>query len=142
MLVYDETYHWEGWGGKLQLGSGKCRLRICDLEKSNSQGLTYLRPILVVVSDIPGSKMTVRSCVSHIATGVAQQFGIDPNRMLLIEYYPRKTYGETSEKQMPEIYEVAEFERYRGKAIRPRWRPLQSSMRDVLKDLLGVPESC
>lgn len=136
MLVYDETYHWEGWGGKLQLGSGKCRLRICDLEKGNGKGLTHLRPILVLVSDIPGSKMTVRSCAGHIATGVARTFEIDPKRMLLIEYYPSKTYGGKRAKQVPEAYEVVTFTWREGKAIRPRWRPLQPAIRDILKNLL------
>ncbi len=136
MLVYDETYHWEGWGGKLQLASGKCRLRICDLEKGNGEHLTHLRSILVVVSDIPGSKMSVRSCAGHIATGVAGTFKIDPKRMLLIEYSPGKTYGGKTVKQMPEAYDVAEFTWHKGKAIHPKWRPLQPAMRAILKNLL------
>ena len=139
MLIHDETYHWEGWGGKLQLGSGKCRLRICDLKKGKEKSLTHLRPILVVVSDIPGSKMSVRSCAGHIATGVAGTFNIDPNRMLWIEYYPRKTYGGKKVKQIPETYEVVEFTWLRGKAIRPMWRTLQPAIRDILVNLLNDP---
>ena len=76
MLLHDDTYNWSGWGGKLGLGSGKCRLRIYDLNKENDRGLTHLKSIVVVVSDIPGSNVSVRSCNSHVATMVAKDFNI------------------------------------------------------------------
>jgi len=56
MLVHDDMFSWEGWGGRLKLGSGKCRLRIYDLKKDDKKGLMHLRPIIVVVSDVPGSE--------------------------------------------------------------------------------------
>ena len=33
MLIYDDIFAWEGWGGELRLASGECRLRIIDLKK-------------------------------------------------------------------------------------------------------------
>ena len=31
MIVYDDIFEWEGWGGRLKLANGRCRLRIYDL---------------------------------------------------------------------------------------------------------------
>jgi hypothetical protein len=28
MMMYDDIFSWEGWGGELRLASGECRLRI------------------------------------------------------------------------------------------------------------------
>ncbi|MEE9536795.1 MAG: hypothetical protein V3V51_05065, partial [Desulfobacterales bacterium] len=61
MTIYDDIFSWEGWGGQLRLASGKCRLRIYDLEQEKAGSLSHLRPIIVVVSDIPESRMSVRS---------------------------------------------------------------------------------
>jgi len=140
MLIYDDLYHWQGWGGKLKLGSGKCRLRIFDLKKgSESKDLTFLRPVIVLVTDVPESKMTVRSCASHIATGVVSDFNIDPGRMLWIEHYPEKSYGIQEVRRIPESYEVVEFTWYEDKAIHPKWRTLTPPMRTALEDLLKHP---
>lgn len=139
MIVHDGTYRWKGWGGKLQLGSGKCRLRIYDLTDRNQKALTHLRPILVVVTDIPGSKMSVRSCAGHIATSVIQDFNLNKDRMLWVEYYPGKTYGANNINRMPESFEAVEFTWHGNKAIQPRWRVLQPPMLDTLKGLLDNP---
>ena len=72
MLIYDDIYSWEGWGGKLRLASGKCRLRIFDLKKGNKKGLAHLRPIIVIAADVPESRMSVRSCCGHIATCITK----------------------------------------------------------------------
>ncbi len=142
MLIYDDIYSWEGWGGKLRLASGKCRLRIYDLKKGDSKGLDYLRPIIVVVSDIPESEVplkvvSVRSCIGHIATKVAQEFNIDPHRMLFIEYCPAETYGEKKKHIIPERYEAVEFTWYGDKAMQPKWRPLKPPMLDIIKKLMS-----
>ena len=137
MLIYDDIYHWEGWGGKLKLGSGKCRLRIYDLKKGNEgKDLTFLRPIIVLVTDVPDSKMTVRSCASHIATGVVKNFKIDPSRMLWIEYYPMKSYGIKKLHYIPASFEVVEFTWYEDKAIHPKWRTLQPPVLDTVRNLI------
>jgi hypothetical protein len=136
MLIHDDIFYWEGWGGKLLLGSGKCRLRIYDLKKGGIQGLAYLRPIVVIVCDVPDSKMSVRSCASHIATKVTQAFDIDPQRMMFIEHYPAITYGGKNEHLIPERYDAVEFTWHDDKAIRPRWKPLDASMAEILKELM------
>jgi len=138
VLVYDDTYHWEGWGGKLQLGSGNCRLRIYDLTKGEKRDFIYLRSILVVATDVAGGEMSIRSCASHIATKVTADFHIDPNRMLWIEYYPGRTYGIGSRNRIPERYELVEFTWVAGKAIKPNWRPLEPLLLDRVKALLGT----
>ena len=137
MLIRDEIFSWEGWGGKLRLGSGKCRLRMFDLRKGNSKGLSHLRPNIVIVSDIPDSPMSVRSCSGHIASSIARSYNIDPARMMFIEYYESKNYGEQDEHNIPERYEVVEFEWHEGSAIKPKWRPLKPPMLESIQELLS-----
>ncbi|MFC1859380.1 hypothetical protein ACFL9U_15325 [Thermodesulfobacteriota bacterium] len=135
MLIYDDIYAWEGWGGKLQLASGKCRLQIFDLTKIPAGDLSLMRPMVVIVSDVPESKMSVKSCVNHVATKVSKEFKIDPQRMLLIEYYPAETYGAQDEHVIPEKYEVVDFTWLEDKALHPRWKPLDPSIMQIVKKL-------
>ena len=138
MLTYDNVYSWAGWGGKLRLGNGKCRLRIFDLRKDETaKGVSFLKPIIVVITDVPDGKMSIRSCTSHIATCVANDFNIDPSRMLWIEYYPQTTYGQEGERVIPERLEAVEFEWRNDKAIRPKWRPLQPQLLEAVKELIS-----
>jgi hypothetical protein len=136
MLIYDEIFSWEGWGGQLRLASGKCRLRIFDLGKGNTKGLAYLRPIIVVVSDVPGSRMSVRSCTGHIATQVTQKFNIEPHRMLYIEYYPSTAYGDRQQHVIAEKYDVVDFTWHEGKAVEPKWRTLKPPLLKVIKAIV------
>lgn len=140
MLVYDDLFSWEGFGGKLRLASGQCRLRIFNLAKDNENELAYIRPIVVIVSDIPDSGMSIRSCSSHIATMVAKEFNINPGRMLYIEYYSSTIYGEKKESIIPERYEAVDFTWHQDKAIEPRYRKLQSPMLETLKDLVETSQ--
>ena len=137
MLIHDDTFNWEGWGGKLRLGSGKCRLRIYDLQKGGSGGLAHLRPIIFVVSDMPDSPMSVRSCAGHIATTVIRKFDVDQNRMMFIEYSEPKSYGENDEHQIPERYEIIEFTWHGDKALTPVWRSLTPPLLDTLVVLMA-----
>ena len=136
MLIYDDIYSWEGWGGALRLASGKCRLRIFDLKDNDTNSLAHLRPIIVIASDVPESKMSVRACSGHIATSVAESFNIQPNRMLFVEYYPAVTYGENDKHRIPERFDAVHFTWHEGKALHPKWRPLQPKMRDLIKTLM------
>jgi hypothetical protein len=135
MLIFDDIYTWRGWGGKLKLGSGKCRLRIHDLKQDDRKSLTHLRPIIVIVSDIPEGTLSVRSCCGHIATLVTKEFNIDPARMLFVEYYPAQTYGDHDQHLIPERYDAVEFKWHADKAIQPRWRPLNPPMLDIIKSV-------
>jgi hypothetical protein len=135
MLIHDSTYFWEGWGGKLRLASGKCRLRIYNRAKGESNSIAFLKPYIVVVSDLPDSKMTIRSCAGHIATKVTQEFNIDPDRMMWVEFYPKVTYGAFEERTIPEQYVAVDFMWYKEKAINPRWRQLKSPILDIIKSL-------
>jgi hypothetical protein len=138
MLTYDNVYSWAGWGGKLRLGNGKCRLRIFDLRKDETaKGVSFLKPIIVVITDVPDSKMSIRSCTSHIATCVTNDFNIDPSRMLWIEYYPQTTYGQEGERVISERVEAVEFEWRNDKAIRPKWRPLTPQLLETVKNLIS-----
>lgn len=138
MLTYDNVYSWAGWGGKLRLGNGKCRLRIFDLRKDETaKGVSFLKPIIVVITDVPDSKMSIRSCTSHIATCVTNDFNIDPSRMLWIEYYPQTTYGQEGERVISERLEAVEFEWRNDKAIRPKWRPLKPQLLETVKNLIS-----
>lgn len=138
MLIFDDIYSWEGWGGKMKLGSGKCRLRIFDLKKDAKKGLSHLRPIIVIVSDIPDSKMSVKSCAGHIATHVTKDFNIDPHRMIWIEYYPQTTYGVKNEFTISEKIESVEFEWHDDNAIYPKWREVNPQMAAMIKELIDA----
>jgi hypothetical protein len=136
MIIYDDIFSWEGWGGELRLASGECRLRIYDLKQENAESLSYLRPVIVVVSDIPESRMSVRSCSGHIATNVTQQFNIRPHRMLFIEYYPETAYGESNEHVISEKYDAVDFTWHEGRAIEPKWRTLKPPLLDMIKKIV------
>lgn len=141
-MIYDDVFSWEGWGGELRLASGKCRLQIFNLEeKRKAGGPAHLRPMIVVVSDVPESRMSVRSCTGHIATNVTRQFKIEPDRMLYIEYYPETTYGERNEHIIPEKYDVVDFTWHEGRAIEPRWRTLKPPLLNVIKKIVEAHPS-
>ena len=135
MLIYDDTYSWEGWGGALRLASGKCHLQIYDLKDDDRQGLAHLRSIIVIVSDVPDSRMSVRSCCGHIATCVTREFGIKPHRMMFIEYYPQTEYGEKKQHIIEEKYDLVEFKWLDEGAIEPKWRTLKAPLLDAIKAL-------
>ena len=141
MLIHDDTFTWHGFGGKLQLGSGKCRLRIYDLKQGESLGTAHLRPMIVIVSDVSESRMSVRSCAGHVATSVARDFDIDPARMMYIEHYPESVYGERGDHIIPEKYEAVDFNWTKGGAIQPQWRVLQGPLLDSLKNIVSGSES-
>ena len=139
MLIYDDIYSWKGWGGNLNLGSGKCRLRIYDLEQGNAKGLVYLKPIIVVVTDVPKTHIndvSIRSCAGNIATNITKDFNIDPHRMLYVEYYPTVTYGEQHANVVRENFLAVEFIWRDGDAFKATWRTLGPPMLDIVKDLL------
>jgi hypothetical protein len=137
MLIHDDIYAWQGWGGKLRLASGKCRLRIYDLKQSGSLPAAHLRPMIVIVSDVAGSPMSVRSCAGHVATSVARDFAIKPSRMMYIEYYPESVYGERGDHVIAEKYEAVDFDWTEGGALRPRWRILQGPLLESLKKIVS-----
>jgi hypothetical protein len=141
MMIYDDIFSWEGWGGQLRLASGECRLRIFDLQKKKAGGPAYLRPIIVLVSDVPESRMSVRSCTGHIATNVTRLFEIEPDRMLYIEYYPETAYGENNEHIIAEKYDVVDFTWHEGRAIEPKWRTLKPPLLNVIKEIVEAHTS-
>ena len=136
MLVFDDIYAWEGWGGRLRLASGKCRLRIFDLKKGDTKGLLHLKPMIVIVSDVDDSPMSVRSCSGHIATSVAREFKIKPQQMLFIEYYPQTAYGQRREHTIAEKYDLVEFNWQEDKGIEPKWRTLKPPLLDMVQKLV------
>lgn len=136
MLIYDDIFRWDGFGGKLKLVSGKCKLRIYDESRRESGEAVLLRPVIVVSKDIEGEPVSIRSCSGHIATMVTRQFGIDPRRMLWVEYYAASEYGVGKVHTIPERFDVVEFNWHDGKAIQPRWRPLSPLMLDTVKDMV------
>ena len=138
MLVHDGEFAWPGFGGKLQLASGRCRLRIYDRSRDAGGAATpHLRPIVVLVSDVPGSRMSVRSCAGPVATCVSRQFSIPPGRMMYVEHCPQSVYGESGERVIPEKYDAVEFEWTEGGAIRPKWRALQGPILEAIQKLMA-----
>jgi len=137
MLIHDGIYSWEGFGGRLKLSSGRCRLRLFDLSRDPSGGTAHLRPFIAMVSDVPESRLSVRSCAGHVATSVARDFQIDPQRMLYIEYCPESIYGPQRERKIGEKYEVVDFNWTAGGAIQPRWRTLQAPLLDAIRRIVN-----
>ena len=136
MLIYNDIFHFKGFGGKLRLASGTCRLRIFDQRKQESGGLVLLRPMIVIVSDIPGNDMSIRSSAGHIATMVTKEFAIKPQRMIWIEHYPAQEYGGGEVRTIPEKYDAVEFSWKENKAMEPKWRTLRPPILDLVKKLM------
>ena len=136
MKIHDDLFTWDGWGGKMRLASGRCHLKIFDLKKARTPVLTVLRPIIVIVYDIPDQALSVRSCAGHIATVVTRQFNIDPQRMLWVEHYPATEYGGENVRIIPERFDAVEFQWHDGRAVDPRWRSLKPPVLDSIRELL------
>ena len=134
MLIFDDIFLWEGFGGKLRLASGKCLLKIFDLSRGETGGVVHLKPMVVVATDLADSKMTVRSCCSHIATTVSQQFNIPPQRLQLVEHYPETAYGENSRQRIPQKFDAVELVWEKGLAMHPKWRPVEGPLLEFLKE--------
>ena len=143
MKIFDDVLNWDGYGGKFNLAAGRCRLRLFDLSRDDSLGVPLLKPIIAVVSDLPGDrqpvmkKVSVRACISHVATTIVHRFKIDHNRMVLVEFYPRETYGRESEKVIPEKYDAVDLKWHGDKALFPGWRPLKPPLLDVVRTLVA-----
>lgn len=138
MVVYDDIFEWEGWGGRLKLAKGRCRLRIYDLNRSDHSDVLHLRPMVVVASDLPREGMlkgevTVRSAAGHIATVVSRKFTIDPARMQFVEYTPSETYGKNNEYVIAAAYDAVEFTWQDGLALFPRMKPLDEALIAILQ---------
>ena len=136
MLIYDDIFNWKGFGGKLKLASGKCRLKIYDLSGDRTDRLVPLKPIVAMVTDHPASSMSVRSCSGHIATMVSRTFKIPPARLQFVEYYPAKKYGKGGDHFIPEVFEAVDFTWKDDLAIQPRLRPLTPMLRQRLTALM------
>ena len=133
---------WDGYGGRFNLAAGRCRLRLFDLSKDQDAGVSQLKPIIAVVSDLPADrlpamkKVSVRACISHVATTIIHRFKLDPGRMLLVEHYPQETYGSQSEKVIPEKFDVVDLKWHGDKALFPNWRPLKPPLLETVRSLL------
>ena len=142
MKIFDDIMHWEGYGGKFNLAAGRCRLRLFDLSQGETGSIPQLKSIIAVVSDLPGDKkivmkkVSVRSCISHVATTIVHRFAVDPGRMVLIEYCPRETYGINQEKVIPEKYDRVILKWHDQKALFSNWRPLESPLLETVRDLV------
>ena len=134
MLIFDDIFHWQGFGGKLRLASGKCRLKIYDLSRGDTGGVVHLKPVIVVATDLADSKMTVRSCCSHIATEVSRKHNIPPQRMQLVEHYPETEYGEITRQLIPQKFDAVELVWEKGMALHPKWRPVEGPLLEFLRE--------
>lgn len=142
MLVHDDIFKWEGFGGLLELAAGRCRLRIVDLTKGDvHQKVAHIKPMVVVASDIPSDsvdmkRVSVRACAGHIATRVAVEFHINPQRMVFVEYYPASNYGDKGQHHIPAKFDAVDFIWRNNKALHPNWRPLEPPLVDILSELI------
>ncbi len=141
MQVFDDIFHWEGWGGLLHLEAGKCRLKVFDLRKAPANGVVPLKSFVVIVSEAPldpGQKkrfVSLRSHIGHIATLVVRQFNLDQQRTLWVEFYPERRYGVQNEKMIPERYDEVNFTWQADRALEPRWTPLKPPLLDMVRQL-------
>jgi hypothetical protein len=145
MLIHDDIFAWEGFGGLLALASGRCRLRIFDLGQAEGAKVTPIKPFVVVVSDLPASgaafkQLSVRSCAGHIATCVSRDFNLEPQRMLYLEHQPASSYGDHQQHHIPAKLDAVEFQWHDHKALHPKWRPLAPPLSDVVLALIRQTE--
>lgn len=146
MILFNGTYRWPGWGGLLELAKGKCRMWIFDLNRLPAGGVIHMKPFLVVVSDLPKEGMTkgevtVRSAASHIATRIVDRYGVEPSRLLFVEYFPEAEYGRDPPKRIPAVLDLVEFEWRERLALAPRRRPLEHPLRGLVRELVeSAPE--
>ncbi|MFP4446303.1 MAG: hypothetical protein ACLFPD_08670 [Desulfosudaceae bacterium] len=136
MVVYSGIYQWEGLGSPFGLASGKIRLWIFNLAESESNKVITLRPYIVVVSDLPAEKITVRGWAGPLAGFIAKKFSLNKDRLLWVEYYPPVQYGQRTIKHIPETFDAVEFTWKGQTAVLPRWRPLQPPLLDVVRELV------
>jgi hypothetical protein len=141
MIRYNAIFEWDGWGGAMRLGSGKCHLRLIDLHQDRSRNFRVFKPFIVIVNSLEGSTMSVRSCAGHIATRVCERFDIDPARMLYVEYTPETRYGASGEHIIASRMESVEFEWREGKAIQPVWREIRPPMDEIIRQWIGECDS-
>jgi hypothetical protein len=138
MLVYEGIYRWEGSAA----GCGS-RAAAAGCGSTTSPGghrrrWPFLRPILVLVADVPESPLSVRSCAGHLATSIARDFAIAPSRMLYVEHVPESRYGREGEHVIPEEFVAVDFTWTEGGAMHPRWRTLQGPLLEAVRDLLAT----
>jgi len=143
LIVYDDIFEWEGWGGRLKLANGRCRLRIYDLNRLGQKEVLHLRPMVVVASDLPREGMmkgevSVRSAAGHIATVVSRKFSIHPARMQFVEFTPRETYGKNNEYIIAPAFDAVEFTWQDGLALFPRIKPLDPALIAILKEWIEI----
>lgn len=146
MIIHDGIYAWEGFGGLFNLAAGRCRLRIFNLGREGQTKVAQIKPYIIVVNDLPEEnpapkKVTVRSCCSHIATCVTQDFRIDPQRMIFVEYYPQSTYGQRGQNIIAAKYDAVDFSWRDGKALHPKWRALEEPLRSTIAELISRCEA-
>ncbi|MCP4748295.1 MAG: hypothetical protein GY874_19480 [Desulfobacteraceae bacterium] len=142
MIVHDDVFSWNGFGGLFQLASGCCRLRIFDLSKGGHKNVAHIKPIVAVASELPDSspkmkKISVRSCSSHIATCLVNQFKIDPHRMIFAEYTPKSTYGDRQQFTIAAKLEMVDFQWHDQKALYPKFRDLPEPLNAIILDALA-----
>lgn len=141
MRIFDDIFEWDGWGGVMRLGSGKCHLQIYDLQKAESSGLTHLKPIILLLRDLPKKRindMSVRSSIGNIVTLAMQRFDLDCHRTQVVHYSPGCVYGPENDRVIEEKFEVVEFSWDQQRALNPHWRPLTGPLRDWLKDSMDT----
>jgi hypothetical protein len=136
MIIYNDIFSWEGLSRKFGLAVGKIRLRIFDLNAGGPGDVLYLRPIIVVVSDVPGEKVSVKGWAGPLASYITRAFSINYQRMIWVEYYPAVEYGQRKIKHIQEKFEVVEFTWDGGQAVQPRWRNLTPPLLDRVRELV------
>jgi hypothetical protein len=101
-----------------------------------------MQPLVGVVKEIdPDNPISLRSVTSHIATQVTRNFNIDPRRLLWLEYAPARTYGGKTPRTLPGHLDVVDMNWVEGKAMIPKWRPLDEPLRSLVKDLISESET-
>lgn len=140
MVIYNDIYQWEGWGGALRLQSGRCRLRIIDLRNIPAKEISLIKPFIVMVSEVPLDKTTrqfvsLRSCIGHVATRILREFELQRQRVLWVEYYPERRYGPKRDKVISERFDEVVFKWKDDVALQPSWKPVEPPLLDRLKEL-------
>jgi len=133
MVIYDGIYR---WGGKRKMSArpiswwpSAYRLKIIDLSKSKSD-VYILKPIIIVVSDT-GEGASATNCAQYLVKSVCQDFNLDFNKVIWIEYYPKHPVRMEVASLKPMTQVGTE------KFYDVKWRPIRQNELEMIKPYIS-----
>jgi hypothetical protein len=61
--------------------------------------------------------------------------------MVYVEFCPQSVYGNENQHIIPATFDTVDFTWHDGKALHPKWRPLEPSFQETLAALIAESDS-